>query len=284
VGRVLAVMLLFLAGGLVIAEIGGESHRSHARAPVRDTPARAKPHRRPRVHGPHHRGVPILMYHVVSAPHPGAPYPELYTPAPVFAAQMRALARHGYHGVTLAQVDDYWQKGYALPPKPIVISFDDGYLSDYTHALPVLRGRGWPGVLNLELDNVRHGDLTALLVRRLIAAGWEVDSHTITHPDLTAVPDSRLRAEVVRSRRLIRARFHVPANYFCYPGGRLDRRVVAAVRRAGYRGATTTNPGLATPRQRFTLDRIRVDGSDGTRGLLAKLAHPSGGPPVTPGA
>ena len=277
---VVVLVLLVAAGFLALAERGGDSHRSRARGPRTDASIRP-----PRVvHGPHRSAVPILMYHVVSAPTPGAPYPELFTPAPTFARQMRALARRGYHGVTLAQVDAYWRHGVALPPRPVVVSFDDGYLSDYTHARPVLERLGWPGVLNLEWDNQKPGDLPALLVRRLIRAGWEVDSHTITHPDLTSVGDAQLRDEVARSRELIRRRFGVPADYFCYPSGRFDARVVTAVRRAGYRGATTTNPGLARPSQRFTLDRIRVEGTDGIRGLLAKLARPGGGPGVTPGA
>jgi peptidoglycan/xylan/chitin deacetylase (PgdA/CDA1 family) len=215
------------------------------------------------------------MYHVISAPQPGAPYPELYTPEKVFAAQMRALAKRGYHGVTLAQVDDYWRRGYALPSKPIVVSFDDGYLSHYTHARPVLSALGWPGVLNLEVNNVRPGDLTAKQVRALLAAHWEVDSHTITHPDLPTLPDAQLRQELVDSRAYIRRHFGVPANYFCYPAGRFDARVVAAVKAAGYKAATTTQPGLASPRARFTLNRIRIDGQDGVAGLLTKLAHPS---------
>jgi peptidoglycan/xylan/chitin deacetylase (PgdA/CDA1 family) len=227
--------------------------------------------------------VPILMYHVISAPPTTAPYPELFTPATVFASQMSALARRGYHAVTLAQVDAYWRRAVALPRKPVVLSFDDGYHSDYTEALPVLRSHGWRGVLNLELNNVRPGDLIAAQVRRLIAAGWEVDSHTITHPDLRTVSDAQLVTEIAGSRKLLRKRFHVPAAYFCYPGGRFDARVVAAVRRAGYRGATTTQLGLAMPDERFTLSRIRVDGTDRVGGLMAKLAHPRSGSQVTPG-
>jgi peptidoglycan/xylan/chitin deacetylase (PgdA/CDA1 family) len=235
-------------------------------------PAKAAPRI---VSGPHRAAVPILMYHVISAPQPGAPYPDLYTPKGIFAAQMRALAKRGYHGVTLAQVDDYWRRGYALPSKPIVVSFDDGYLSHYTHARPVLSALGWRGVLNLETNNVRRGDLTARQVRGLIAAGWEIDSHTITHPDLRTLTDAQLRQELVGSRNYLRRRFGVPANYFCYPAGRFDARVVAAVKAAGYRAATTTQPGLASPKSPLTLGRIRIDGQDGVGGLLTKLADPS---------
>jgi peptidoglycan/xylan/chitin deacetylase (PgdA/CDA1 family) len=214
------------------------------------------------------------MYHVIAAPGATTTYPELFVPPAVFRAQMLALSKHGYHAVTLAAVDRYWRLGYALPRRPIVVSFDDGYLSHYTHARPVLKAVGWPGVLNLEIDNVRPGDLTARQVRALIADGWEVDSHTITHPDLRVLTDSELRRELAGSRAHLRRRFGVRADYFCYPAGHFDARVVAAVKAAGYRAATTTQPGLATPGSRFTLNRIRIDGQDGVDGLLTKLADP----------
>jgi peptidoglycan/xylan/chitin deacetylase (PgdA/CDA1 family) len=276
--RLLAPLALLV--GVVVAAVlvlGDDTAKETRPKPTRGTaqaPA-AKPRPRPRiVRGPHRDPVPILMYHVVSERQPGAPYPDLYTPARVFAAQMRALEGKGYHGVTLAQVDDYWTRGYALPRKPIVVSFDDGYLSHYTHARAVLKAVAWPGVLNLEVNNVRPGDLTARQVRALIADGWEVDSHTITHPDLTTLTDSELKRELVGSRAYLRRRFGVRADYFCYPAGQFDARVVAAVKAAGYRAATTTQPGLATPDSRFTLNRIRIDGQDGVDGLLTKLADP----------
>jgi peptidoglycan/xylan/chitin deacetylase (PgdA/CDA1 family) len=277
--------ILLAALGVALVLHGGISrhtavtpvrHRHPRRGPGASQP---RPQPPPRiVHGPHRDPVPILMYHVVSAPKLGAPYPELYTPEPVFAAQMSALAGRGYHGVSLGQVDDYWRKGYALPRHPVVVSFDDGYLSDFTHALPVLRRLRWPGVLNLAVKNVTPGDLTANQVRALISAGWEVDSHTINHLDLTLVSDAQLRYEVVASRAYIRHRFGVPATFFCYPSGRYDARVVAAVKAAGYRAATTTHSGLASPASPFALSRIRVTGQDGASGLLYKLAHPGAAP------
>src|SRR4051812_34322559 len=286
------VLVVAIAAAIAVVTSGsgdGGGPAKPAKAKEADAKGAAKPASTPNskpkpqiVSDPHDAPVPILMYHVVSAPKPGAPYPDLYTPKPVFTAQMKALAKRGYHGVTLARVDDYWRRGYALPPKPIVVSFDDGYLSHYTHALPVLKALGWPGVLNLEINNVKPGDLTATQVRALIDAGWEVDSHTVSHPDLTTVSDSQLRQELVASRAYLRKHFGVPADFFCYPAGRFDGRVVAAVKAAGYRAATTTEPGLASPKLPFTLNRIRVDGQDGVGGLLTKLANPTS-VPVTSG-
>ena len=280
--RALALLALVVAIGAVAGIIlahgnGGSSPARHvATASTTRRPAGSHPAPR-RVHGPHDSPVPILMYHVISAPKPGAPYPELYTPKPAFAAQMAALEQRGYHGVTLAQVYDYWHRAIALPKKPIVISFDDGYLSHYTHALPVLKKLGWPGVLNLEVNNVlTPGDVSKSQVRALIRAGWEVDSHTLTHPDLTRISATQLRDELVRSRAFLRSHFGVPVDFFCYPAGRYDATVEAAVRAAGYRLATTTQPGVASPHgDPFALPRIRVSGSDGAAGLLAKLSNPS---------
>ena len=219
------------------------------------------------------------MYHVVAPAPPGAPFPGLYVTPAAFAAQVRWLAAHGYHAVTLDRVYEYWRHGRRLPPRPIVISFDDGYRSQYSRALPVLRRLHWPGVLNLKVRNEddRWG-MPRVLVRRLIRAGWEIDAHTITHPDLTRVDDARLRHEVAGSRVLIRRQFRVPVDFFCYPSGRYDARVIAAVRAAGFLGATTTNYGLARPSDLYTLDRVRIDGSDGMHGFAAKLAALSSRP------
>ena len=279
--RVLAGLVVagLVAGGIAAAlGVGSGNGKQHTRSQakprqttraVRPAPAPTPPRR---VRGRHDTPVPILMYHVIATPPASAPYPELFVSRGDFVAQMRWLAHHGYHAVSLRRVYDYWTRSYALPPKPIVISFDDGYLADYTTAMPVLRSLGWAGVLNLEVNNVRPGDLTAAQIRGLIRAGWEVDAHTITHPDLRAVGDAQLQREVAGSRAEIRRRFGVPVDFFCYPAGMYDDRVVAAVRAAGYLAATTVNFGLASPSNGlFTLNRVRISGSDGIAGFASKL-------------
>jgi peptidoglycan/xylan/chitin deacetylase (PgdA/CDA1 family) len=217
--------------------------------------------------------VPILMYHVIAAPLPGAPYPGLYVSKREFQSQVRWLVRNGYHAVTLRRVLDGWRGLRGLPPKPIVLSFDDGYRSDYTDALPTLRAVHWPGVLNLEVNNLKPvWGLRPGLVHALVRAGWELDAHTISHPDLTQVSAARAWTEVAGSRGILRREFHVPVDFFCYPLGRYDAAVVADVRRAGYLGATTTRYGLARPSEGlYTLDRVRVSGGEGVSGLAAAL-------------
>ncbi len=108
-------------------------------------------------------------------------------------------------------------------------------------------------------------------MRKLIAAGWEIDAHTISHLDLTGLDDARLRYEVAGSRAALRKRFGRPVAFFCYPAGRYDAQVIAAVRAAGYLGATTVDPGLASPNEPYTLKRIRISYTDGVSGFAAKL-------------
>jgi len=216
--------------------------------------------------------VPILMYHVIGDPPSGAPYPQLFVSESDFRGQMRLLARRGYRAVTLRAVWEHWRHGRPLPRRPIVVSFDDGYRSIAHAAFPALRELGWPGVLNLAVKNLHvSGGISEKQVRRLLDGGWELAAHTVTHPDLTTLGDRPLRREVRGSRNQLRARFGVPVDFFCYPGGRYDARVIAAVRRAGFLAATTTVEGLAEPSRPFELRRVRVSRSDGIAGLARAL-------------
>jgi peptidoglycan/xylan/chitin deacetylase (PgdA/CDA1 family) len=289
--RIVAALAL-----MAVAGCGNQPERDDARHPTTRTvaagaPPAARPHPRrprprpriaalpapPRRYAPgarHDQPVPILMYHVITAPPAGTPYPELWVPWSRFKAQMRALRARGYRGVTLGQVFEHWRRGLVLPRKPIVLSFDDGYLSHWSHAARTLRALGWPGVLDLEVKNLGlAGGLSRRQVRELVGAGWEVAAHSITHPDLTTVGPASLRREVAGSRTLLRRALRVPVDFFCYPAGRYDAPVEAEVRAAGYLGATTTQPGLASPAaDRFALPRIRVNGTDTAAEVLARLA------------
>jgi peptidoglycan/xylan/chitin deacetylase (PgdA/CDA1 family) len=127
-------------------------------------------------------------------------------------------------------------------------------------------------VLNLTVKNLHvSGGLSQFRVRRLLADGWELASHTLTHPDLPSLDARALTHEVSHSRAVLRAMFGTPVDFFCYPAGRYDARVIRAVRRAGYLGATTTLEGLARPDEPYELRRVRVSGGDGVGGLAEKL-------------
>jgi peptidoglycan/xylan/chitin deacetylase (PgdA/CDA1 family) len=273
-GRHLIAMVLAVAA---LASCGGTSAQRAAppAQPVRPAIDRGTDTlARPRVPaGPRDAPVPILMYHVVAAAPPGTPYPELWVSPSRFADEVAALARAGYHATTLDAVWRAWHGHATMPRHPIVLSFDDGYQSQSTVARRTLDRIGWPGVLNLAVKNVDlKGGLSRREVSVMVHDGWEIDAHTLTHVDLTAVDAVRLRHEVAGSRSWLRRAFGVPVDFFCYPAGRYDAGVEAAVHAAGYAGATTTNLGIASHgNDPYALPRVRVSAQMTVRELMADL-------------
>jgi peptidoglycan/xylan/chitin deacetylase (PgdA/CDA1 family) len=233
--------------------------------------------------------VPILMYHVINSPLPGAKFPGLYVAPEELSEQMNALARAGFHAVTMDQVLANWTRGTPLPKgKPIVVSFDNGYQSQLTQALPILRRLGWVGVENIQLTGLppSQGGLSEAQVRELVSAGWELDTQGISHADLIALGPVALREQVAVAREELQRRYHVPVNWFCYPSGHYNATVIAEVKAAGYVGSTTVVPGWASPGEdRYHLPRLRVLGGTSPQALLSQIvairSDPS--PPATYG-
>jgi peptidoglycan/xylan/chitin deacetylase (PgdA/CDA1 family) len=243
---------------------------NRARSAARRVPRRARILRKSR------SAVPILMYHVIAAPYAGAPFPGLYVPSAQFAAQMRTLARASYHAVTLDQVWEAWLGRAQLPPRPIVLSFDNGYRTQYTHALPVLRRLGWVGVENLQLHGLPPllGGLGPGQVRGLVSAGWELDTQGQTHADLVGLDAAQLHYQITAARRFIQHHYHAPVHWFCYPSGDYNPAVIAAVKSAGYLGATTVVPGWARPGDDpYREPRLRVLGRTSPHQLLTQIAQ-----------
>jgi peptidoglycan/xylan/chitin deacetylase (PgdA/CDA1 family) len=285
-----AVVLVGVAAAIVIASSSGGSSSSARRQGDASGGAlsqRAKSSTSPghAVAGPPGTtAVPILMYHVIATPPAGAPFPGLYVQPRLFAEQMQALRDSGWHAVTLDQVESHWRRGISMGAgKPIVISFDNGYQSQYTQALPVLRALGWAGDENLQLTGLppSQGGLGDGEIRALVKAGWELDTQGFSHADLIALDPQQLRYQVAVARQVLQQRYGVPVNWFCYPSGHYNAAVVAEVRAAGYTGSTTVVPGWAHPDDDpYRLHRLRVLGGTTARQLLALLAGIREDPPA----
>jgi peptidoglycan/xylan/chitin deacetylase (PgdA/CDA1 family) len=200
--------------------------------------------------------VPILVYHALGPPPPGAPFPGLYVSYGDFKAEMAWLYDHGYQAVTLDEMMRAWFHGGTLPRKPIVITFDNGYPEQVRFAPNVMKRYGWPGVLN----EITENHLKPRQIWPIIHMGWEVDSHSLTHPDLTDISATELRAQVADSRTYLRHTFHIPVNSFCYPSSRYDDAVVAAVKAAGYTNAVTEGHAYATSADPYLLPRFEIEG------------------------
>ena len=133
-----------------------------------------------------------------------------------------------------------------------------------------------PSVAQLFLDRVAASPGTEAF-RFPKDDGWEIDSHTLTHPDLTTLDDAQLRTELVGSRQRIKTLFGEAPQFFCYPAGKYDAHVEAAVRAAGYRGATTELPGAARRSDDpYALPRLRITNADTGAALVRRLQATTG--------
>jgi peptidoglycan/xylan/chitin deacetylase (PgdA/CDA1 family) len=222
--------------------------------------------------------VPILEYHYVRVnpnPRDRVGFGLSVTPT-AFAQQMDWLASHGYHTVTVADVRDYFSEGRPLPAKAVVLAFDDGYQDFYATALPILRAHGFTAVAYVVPGFFGRRDyMTKAELRALDRDGVEVGSHTVDHVDLTRLDPASRQIELVASRSVLEQLLGHPVVDFCYPSGRFNPAVIAAVQKAGYQSATTELPGDTVAwSDRFTWERIRVSGGESLPRFVAQLGPP----------
>jgi peptidoglycan/xylan/chitin deacetylase (PgdA/CDA1 family) len=221
--------------------------------------------------------VPILMYHLINVSPPGTPSMErrLTVHPDDFARQMRWLKQHGYRTVTQRELFEALFHGRRLGPKPILITFDDGYRDLYVNASPVLARLGMRATAYIVTSRLKNGYplfLSWRLVRQLPSRGIEIGSHTASHVDLTSLSDREASRELMQSRLAIARRLRHPVQWLAYPFGDYDARIERLVRRAGYVLAVTTEGGsVQSARRPLALRRLQVLDSTGVAGLAAML-------------
>jgi len=223
-------------------------------------------------------GLPILMYHKVGTPPVGSRLRKLWVSTDRFREQMGWLKRHGYHPLTLRQAISYQDSKEPLPEKSVVLTFDDGYENNFTHAFPILQEFGFSAVLFLVVnavggENFWHDPKNETRlpmvswdqVKTLHQAGWEIASHTLSHPRLQRLTSPEIRRELFESRRLIADGVGETPVSFAHPyGNGADDPVVAeALRACGYRAACSVHRGKADlTSDPLNLRRIFVRGDD----------------------
>lgn len=210
--------------------------------------------------------IPILMYHhIADLPLDATELQTTWTVSPKnFDAQMQYLARNGFRTISMAQLVAHLKHRQPLPAKPIIVSFDDGWQEQYATAFPILTKYGLSGTFFVYTRPLDHTEfMTWAQVRELVAAGMDVQSHSITHPHLrTLAPDAAFK-EIAESKAILEQRLGKSVVAFCYPFGEYNNAIIEMVKRAGYESAVTLASGY---RQRadelYTLRRIRVSYRD----------------------
>jgi outer membrane protein assembly factor BamB/peptidoglycan/xylan/chitin deacetylase (PgdA/CDA1 family) len=222
--------------------------------------------------------LPILMYHRVLPSLPASPAitRSLTVTNADFAAQMLWLARHGYHAVTQRQVFAALEHGAALPRKPVLITFDDGYKDVLRNAATVLSRLGMPATAYVISERVSGDEPEKFLswaeLKRLEQRGIEIGSHTVSHADLRTLGTAAAVAELRNSRLALERRLGHPVQWLAYPFGSEDERIVALARQAGYVTAVTTSPGRTQSAQApLELHRYEILDTTGVAGLASIL-------------
>jgi len=226
----------------------------------------------------------VLCYHAVSPRFPAA----LSVTPDRFRAQLRRLADRGFVGATFAAA----ARGEAPGRRIVAVTFDDAYRSVLALGRPILDELGWPATVFAPTDHVGserpmrwpgieqwHGgphedELVPMSwdeLRELAGAGWEIGSHTCSHPRLTEVSDEQLADELERSRAIVADRVGRPCDTLAYPYGDVDERVEAAAGRAGYALAATLPKRLARPRS-TAWPRVGIYHGDDARRFALKVS------------
>jgi peptidoglycan/xylan/chitin deacetylase (PgdA/CDA1 family) len=231
------------------------------------------------------RWLPILMYHRV--------VPRLHAPdftgnsitGQDFDDQMRWLSSRGYTCVPVAAIARAIADGEVdrLPAHSFAITFDDGYSDNYECAWPLLRRYGFTATMFLVTDQIggvnefdralgveRVRMLSERQIQQMHAAGIDFGSHTCSHPDLTALSEDRLQHELLDSKHAVESLLDAGCYAFCYPYGRRNAGIEAAVERGGYSLACGTVSTRQAPFWLSRVDAARWTGRKFAAGLLER--------------
>jgi peptidoglycan/xylan/chitin deacetylase (PgdA/CDA1 family) len=226
----------------------------------------------------------VLCYHAVSERWPAS----LSVTPEAFERQVRLLSRSGFEGETFDRATSRAPDG-----RRVAITFDDAYLSVFELAKPILDDAGFPATVFVPTDYpARPGQPMAWdgidkwaggpyerelrpmsweQLGMLADAGWEIGSHTCSHPRLSSLTDEDLALELVESRLAVAERLNRPCNTLAYPYGDHDVRVVEAARVAGYVAAATL-PGRLSKARRLAWPRIGIYHVDDERRFRLKTS------------
>jgi peptidoglycan/xylan/chitin deacetylase (PgdA/CDA1 family) len=229
------------------------------------------------------RRVRVLAYHAIADPAGDPGLADFCVPPERFAEQVDGLRRRGWSFIDLDACLAGLRGEEELPPRPVLLTFDDAYADLLTEGVPILVERGIPAVVFAVSDHVggtntwaRGAGTVPLLdaagLRELAANGIEVGAHTATHPALPEVPPSELEDELLGAGERLQALGLPRPRAFSYPFGLWNGALANAVRAAGYEVAFTVDRGVVgSGSDPYALPRHAVHAGDSGKVLHLKL-------------
>lgn len=188
------------------------------------------------------QGVPVLMYHMIGdVPNNDAVLLESH-----FREQMKFLKDNGFHPITMQQLYEYMTQGKAVPVKPVVLTFDDGYPDTYSIVMPIMKEYGFACTVFIPTYDADQGTrLTWQQIKEMKEAGIDIQSHSYKHERMTDMQGQTLEDEVKLSQEALQKQLGITSDYFCYPYGSENKAVEAVVKKYHVKLAFTMNPGWA---------------------------------------
>ena len=227
--------------------------------------------------GPGNIVCPILLYHRIQTPEVDNEY--FVTPED-FRAQMQALKDWGYTPIPLSLLVQAINSGAELPERPVVITFDDGDITVYTTAFPIMQEFGYVGVNYLVGNRLGvEGYMTTEQVLETVAADWEVGSHSMTHTELPKLEDATW--EITQSKIDLEQALDIPVDTFAYPFG-LETEKIMGTTRKHYSAAVGLAISHTIPKQSllFVAPPGQIWLGCGNFWLLPALEYAAGGKSV----
>lgn len=212
--------------------------------------------------------VPILLYHYVEyVKDKGDTIRQSLDIEPfVFDAEIKTLKDAGYNFITTKDLADALDGETVLPPKSVILTFDDGYNDFYTDVFPILKKYQIKAVAFIVPNFLdRSNNITTRQLEEIAKSGLvEIGAHTMDHSYLTGLPLKRVQYEVEESKKYLENLLGIKIVSFAYPYGAFDNQAIDVVKKAGFRSAVTTVPGIfSMDINRFFLYRIRPGGRAG---------------------
>ena len=200
-----------------------------------------------------------MLYHHVAENKTDHRY---YVSPLLFAEQMQWLTDHGYQAITEATLAEVIRHGGKLPARPVIITFDDGNGDFFTTAYPVMSKQHLVGVAFLITNRIdKPKFLSGDQVTELINAGWEIGSHTITHPDMVRHRVD-LDREIVGSKEWLDQKFGINVVSFAYPYGLSNALIIQFVTDHGYTSAARLGAQThQSEKNLYDLSRTEIWGS-----------------------
>ena len=186
-----------------------------------------------------------------------------------FRDQMKFLFNEGYQTISLSSLLAGEGNG-----RNIVITFDDGFRDNFECAYPILKEFGFRATIFCVADRMNtEGYLTRQDIREMRASGFEFGSHTISHPHLLRLKADKKWQEIFGSKKMLEDLTQNRVDFFCYPYGEYDKESVALVKKVGYLGACSNNPGANDGKMdHYLLKRTEVSPDDSLNDFKKKMA------------